>query len=122
MKHRSQGRKFGRVRSQRKALMKTLLGSLVEHDRIVTTEAKAKELKSQVDRIVVLAKLLSDDSKKLATSRLLAKRIPTKAITKLAQDDVQKRFAKRESGFTRVVKLAPRKSDSARMAVIEFVD
>jgi len=102
--------------------MKTLLGSLIEHDRIVTTEAKAKSLKPQIDRIMTIAKKLGDKDKKLSTTRLLSSRIPAKAITKLAQDDVQKRFVKRESGFTRIVKLAPRKSDSARMAVIEFVD
>lgn len=122
MKHRSQGRKFGRVRSQRKALMKTLIGSLIVYERITTTEAKAKELKSRIDRIMIRSKNIGDEAKKLATVRSLRSALPQMAVEKLTQEDFRKRFAKRSSGFTRVVKLPPRKSDSARMAIIEFVD
>jgi large subunit ribosomal protein L17 len=122
MKHRSQGRKFGRVRSQRRALIKTLMGSLIEYEKITTTEAKAKELKSRIDRIISLAKNISDEQKKISTLRTLERRLPKIAIHKLLQEDFRKRFEKRSSGFTRVVKLMARKSDSAKMAVIEFVD
>lgn len=122
MKHRSQGRKFGRVRAQRKALIKTLMGSLILHERISTTEAKAKELKSRIDRIMVRSKNIDDELKKIATLRSLRSKLPQMAVEKLAQEDFRKRFSKRTSGFTRVVKLPPRKSDSARMAIIEFVD
>ena len=122
MKHRSQGRKFGRVRSQRRALLKTLMGSLIERERMVTTEAKAKEVKSRIDRVIVLAKRILDPEKKVATLRLLSSRLPKMAIEKFSNDDFRKRFEKRESGFTRVTKLPARKSDSAKMAVIEFVD
>ena len=98
------------------------MGSLIERERMVTTEAKAKEVKSRIDRVIVLAKRISDPEKKVATLRLLSSRLPKMAIEKFSNDDFRKRFEKRESGFTRVTKLPARKSDSAKMAVIEFVD
>ncbi|QQS61411.1 MAG: 50S ribosomal protein L17 [Candidatus Moraniibacteriota bacterium] len=122
MKHRSQGRKFGRVRSQRRALLKTLMGSLIQRERIVTTEAKAKEIKARIDRVVTIAKKISDPERKVAILRLLASRLPKMAVEKFADDDFRKRFEIRTSGFTRVTKLPARKSDSAKMAVVEFVD
>jgi large subunit ribosomal protein L17 len=102
--------------------MKTLIGSLIVYERITTTEAKAKELKSRIDRIMIRSKNIGDEAKKLATVRSLRSALPQMAVEKLTQEDFRKRFAKRFSGFTRVVKLPPRKSDSARMAIIEFVD
>lgn len=122
MKHRSQGRKFGRVRSQRKALIKTLMGSLIQYEHITTTEAKAKELKSRVDRVMNMAKKTADPERKISIIRTLSSRLPEIAIKKFLDESFMKRFEKRSSGFVRVVKLPARKSDSARMAIIEFVD
>lgn len=121
MKHKKVGRKFGRVRKQRRALLRTLLGSLIMNEKITTTEAKAKELKDIIDPIVNKAKVAREDgAKKVAILRDLRILIPIMAVRKLSGSFGEK-FTARKSGYTRVVKLQPRKSDSAKMAVIEFV-
>lgn len=121
MKHKKTGRQLSRTRNQRRALMKTLLGSLILHERITTTEAKAKELKNNIDQVVNKSKIAREEGdKKLGAIRDLQKYIPKTALEKLI-GDFGSRFDGRTSGFTRIVKLEARKSDSARMAVIEFV-
>ncbi len=117
MKHCKTGRQFGRVRSQRKALMNSLLSSLVIYDRIETTEAKAKETKSAIDKIITKAKR-SDE--KVEIFRKLQNELSEKALKKLIGE--MDKFANRDSGYARVIKLSPRKSDSARMAIVELVD
>lgn len=121
MKHRHTGRVLSRGRNQRRALIKTLLGSLVLHGRITTTEAKAKEIKLFVDQIINKAKIArTDEKRRVAMMRELQKKIPMVAVKKLTGEfGIQ--FDSRKSGYTRVVKLDPRKSDGAKMAVIEFV-
>ncbi len=121
MKHRHTGRVLSRGRNQRRALIKTLLGSLVLHERITTTEAKAKEVKLFIDQIIKKAKIARNDEKRrVAMIRGLQKDIPAVAVKKLVGDFGAK-FDTRQSGYTRVVKLDARKSDGAKMAVIEFV-
>ena len=121
MRHLKKGRKLGRVKNQRKALFKTLLGSLIMQEKIKTTQAKAKEAKIKIDKIINLAKKGKNDSLKVSVIRDLRGVLPAKAVTKLSGDFLDK-FSKRNSGYARVIKLNPRKSDGARMAVIEFVD
>lgn len=120
MKHKKQGRKFGRVRKQRRALIKTLLGSLIMREKIKTTEAKAKEIKSIIDRVINRAKKKLSDKNKVAVARELGKRLPAEAVKKLSGDFLSN-FSGRNSGYARVIKLGRRKSDSAEMAIIEFV-
>ena len=120
MKHRKTGRKFGRVRKQRTALMRTMLGSLIMHGRIVTTEAKAKELKGRIDRVITKAKRAqATGAQQYVIVRKIQKDIPLPAVKKLIAD--LDRFADRNSGYTRVVKMTARNSDHAKMALIEFV-
>jgi large subunit ribosomal protein L17 len=121
MKHRKTGRQFGRVRRQRTALIRTMLGSLILHGRIVTTEAKAKELHMRIDRIITKVKraMQSGDNAKHAMIRKVEKDIPLVAVKKLIAD--MDRFSDRNSGYTRVVKMVARTSDNAKMAIIEFV-
>ncbi|MDP1833772.1 MAG: 50S ribosomal protein L17 [Candidatus Moranbacteria bacterium] len=121
MKHLQKGRKLGRVRNQRTALFRTLLGSLVMEEKIKTTEAKAKEMKSMMDKLINKAKLSKDEVKKIAVLRALRKNIPLMAVKKLTGGFLDK-FSKRSSGYTRIIKLAPRQGDAAKIAVIEFVD
>lgn len=112
---------MGRIKKQRVALLKTLLGSLIIKEKVTTTEAKAKEMKSKIDRIISKAKKIKkDETKKVAIIRDLGKHLPAMAVKKLSGEFVE-RFEARESGYTRVTKTTPRKSDGARMAVIEFV-
>lgn len=121
MKHRQKGRKLSRVRKQRKALVKTLLGSLIAKEKIITTEAKAKEIKPLVDKIINKSKKIkASGADKVAAIRELQKMLPTMSVKKLSGDFLEK-FQNRNSGYTRIIKLQQRKSDSARMAVIEFV-
>lgn len=121
MKHKHQGRVLGRERNQRNALIKTLLGSLILHEHITTTEAKAKEVKNYIDQVINKAKTARTDVlRRIAMIREIQKYIPAMATKKLLSD-FGVRFEGRTSGYTRVVKLEQRKTDGAKMAIIEFV-
>lgn len=121
MKHLQKGRKLGRVRNQRTALFRTMLGSLIMQEKIKTTEAKAKELKAMIDKIINRAKLTKNEEKKVAVLRELRTKIPAMAVKKITGEFLDK-FSKRGSGYTRIIKLAPRKGDAAKIAIIEFVN
>lgn len=121
MKHLQKGRKLGRVKNQRTALFRTMLGSLIMKEKIKTTEAKAKEMKAKIDRIINRAKLSKDEAKVVAIKRDLRTKIPLMAVKKITGGFLDK-FSDRTSGYTRIIKLAPRKGDAAKIAVIEFVD
>jgi large subunit ribosomal protein L17 len=117
MRHHNANRIFGRDKNQRKALLKGLAASLILHGRILTTEAKAKELRPSVEKMVTKAKK-SD----LATRRnLLAGLYNNEAVVTRLIDDIAPRYTERPGGYTRITKLTPRKSDASPMAVIEFV-
>lgn len=121
MRHQTNKRKFGRKRNQRKAMFKMMLGSLIMEEKIKTTEAKAKELKNKIDRIINNAKKAGDSKeKKVTVMRYLVKYIPQAAARKITGEFISK-FEKRTSGYTRVTRLPRRKSDGAQLAIIEFV-
>lgn len=120
MRHLNKGKEFGRVRNQRKALFKTMLGSLIMREKITTTEAKAKELKGKIDKIITKAKKAKAKDRKIATLRDLKKDLPEMAIKKIMGDFLGK-LDSRSSGYVQIIKLSPRKSDGAKMAIIKFV-
>lgn len=120
MQHQNKTKEFGREKSQREALFRTMLGSLIMHEKIKTTEAKAKELKRRIDRVINKAKKTRDNSKKISAIRDLRKDIPMVAVKKIIGDYLEK-FISKKSGYARVIKLAPRKSDGAKMGIIELV-
>jgi large subunit ribosomal protein L17 len=121
MRHLVKGRKFSRVRKQRTALLKTLLGSLVMKEKITTTEARAKEMRPMIEKIITKAKRISkDETKKVAIMRDLRKELPVMAVKKMT-GELAKKISERNGGYVRIIKLAQRKSDGARMAVIEFI-
>lgn len=122
MRHQRKGRKFKRVRSQRRAFLRTILGSFIMHEKINTTEAKAKEVKMLIDRLINKAKKAQDEVKKVAIIRDLKIALPAMAVKKMIGEEFIKRFANRNSGYARVIKLAPRKSDNAKIAIVELVD
>lgn len=110
------GRQFKRDANERKALFKNLLTSLVLEERIKTTEAKAKAIKAAADKLVTKAK------KGETAYKLLHPDVNQKAVVKLIQD-IAPRFAKRQGGYTRVVKLSKRRvADNANMALIEWTE
>src|SRR3989344_9220323 len=112
MKHAKKGRKFGRERDQRKALMKSLAFNLVKDEKIKTTEAKAKELRPAIEKIITKAK-----TDNLANRRLVSNRIGQIAAKKIF-DKIAPKNKDRNGGYTRIIKMAPRKSDASRMAII----
>lgn len=115
MRHHNANRKFGRPRRQRTALLRGLARSLVISERITTTEAKAKELRPFIEKLVTKGK-----SGTLAERRLIASEIGPRASKKMIES-IGAQYKDRQGGYTRIVKLSPRKSDASPMAVIEFV-
>jgi len=108
-------RTFGREMQQRKAFLKGLLTALVTHGRIRTTTARAKTLKTVADKAVTSAKKGT-----LASRRLLLRSVGPVAAAKLARD-IAPKFATRQGGYTRVIRLGRRSSDGSSVAIVEFV-
>lgn len=115
MKKLQKGRKLHRTADQRKALLNTLANSLAVKEKITTTEAKAKELSSFFEKKITKAKKGDVNAK-----RDLARCFPADTVKKLVEE-IAPKYKDRKGGYTRVVKLAPRKSDGARKAIIELV-
>ncbi len=116
MRHRVDQRKLGRTSEHRLSLLRNLATSLFEKERIITTLAKAKELRSFAEKAITLAK---DGS--LHSRRLALKYVWKKEALKKLFEEIGPRFADRNGGYTRVVKLQPRKGDGAQMAIVELV-
>jgi large subunit ribosomal protein L17 len=117
MRHQKKTVKLGRTAEHRKALLANQVCSLIEHQRIKTTLAKAKAVRPLAERMVTLGKNGSIHARRTALATLRQKN----AVKKLF-DDIAPRSAERNGGYTRIVKLGQRKSDSALMAFIEWVD
>ncbi len=116
MRHRKSGRQLGRNTHHRLALFRSLVTSLLEHERIETTEAKAKEIRILTDRMITLGK---DGS--LHARRRAATYIRTKTVVSKLFKDLAGRFSERKGGYTRLIKTRRRVGDAARMVVIELV-
>lgn len=115
MKKRKRGRKLSRKKDQRKALLNSLASALILKERIKTTQAKAKELRPFVEKIITRAKKGNLSSRR-SLSKFFSPRVSKKLIDKIAP-----RYKDRSGGYTRILKLPPRKSDGAKMAIIELV-
>ena len=117
MRHRVDGRLFGRTANQRKALLKGLVASLLEHERIETTVAKAKEIRKIAEKIITLGIKGDLHSKRLALSYLSNRTAMSKLFSEIAP-----RLSGRNGGYLRIVQTRNRVNDSSPMAVLEFVD
>lgn len=117
MRHHNQNRTFGRPRNQRAALLRGLALSLIEHGKIQTTEAKAKELRPYVERLVTHGKDNTVASRRQVASKLGE---PDNAMVKKLFEDIAKRYADKKGGYTRIIKLGETAA-GRREAVIEFV-
>ena len=117
MRHHKSGRKLGRDSAHRKALYANLSSALIEHGRIRTTEAKAKEVRPIVEQMITLGRRGD-----LAAHRQVVAFLRSKSVAHKLFAEVAPRFADRPGGYTRVVKIGPRQGDSAPMAYLELVD
>jgi len=117
MRHLKSGRHFNRDTKARKALMRNLCTSLLEHGRITTTEAKAKELRRWAERLITEAK--NDD---LAARRRVAREISQDDVADKLFSNLVPRLRERPGGYTRIIRRGPRLGDAAPMVIIELVD
>jgi large subunit ribosomal protein L17 len=117
VRHRRSGRKLGRDSAHRKALYANLAGALIEHGRIKTTEAKAKEVRPIVEEMITLGKRGD-----VAAHRQAVAFLRSKSVAHVLFAEIAPRFADRPGGYTRVVKIGPRQGDAAPMAYLELVD
>lgn len=115
MRHAKANRKFGREKNQRVALMKSLAYALATKGKIKTTEAKAKELRPYMEKLITLGK-----KETLASRRLLESRVGVRAA-KIIATDLSPKYKERAGGYTRITKMVRRLSDGAPEAIIEFV-
>jgi len=116
MRHLKKGRKLNRNPSHRRALIRNMATSLLRHDRITTTDAKAKELRGWADWLVTLGKDGSLHARRQVLSFVQDKRVVAKLFSELAP-----RFAHRNGGYTRVIKIGRRRGDAAPLSLIELV-
>jgi len=148
MRHKNAGRKFDRNTSSRRAMLRNLAANLILHERIETTDAKAKELRRVAERLITKARRLgpvaytpqadlsvADSARRLAASRSIAAYVPrfgvrveeggaTKRVDLVEKVliELSRRFANRPGGYTRIVKFGPRRGDNAPISLIELVD
>ena len=120
MRHHKKGRKLNRTASHRKALLSNLAASLVIHKKIRTTDAKGKELKGFVERLVTYAKKGDVHGRRLIQKKILGKR--GKEIANILIHDIAPTYVDRQGGYTRIIKLNNRKNDNAPVSLVEFVD
>ena len=118
MRHRVAHRKLGRVTPHRTALLRNLATALFERERIRTTLVKAKELRPYAEKLITLAKR---DADRLHARRLVQRDIRDEGIVKKLFDNLGARFAARAGGYTRILRLGPRKGDGAEMAILELL-
>jgi len=144
MRHKKAGRQFGRDTSSRRAMLRNLTANLITHERIETTDAKAKELRRVAERLITKARRIGksaystqaelseqDKAKRLHVSRLISSFIPRFGVktdgskvdlVEKVLIDLSKRFAERPGGYTRIIKVGNRRGDNAPLSIIEFVD
>jgi large subunit ribosomal protein L17 len=116
MRHRSKGRILGRKTAPRKSLLANLAQSVILYEKVRTTEAKAKEVRSLVERLITTGKKAT-----LASRRQLLSKLPTANAVKKVLEVLGPRYEKRAGGYTRITKIGRRQGDAAKMAVIELV-
>ena len=120
MRHQKKGRKLNRTASHRKALFSNLAASLVIHKKIRTTDAKGKELRTYIERLVTYAKRGDVHGRRLIQKRITGKR--GKEIANILIHDIAPAYADRHGGYTRLIKFNNRKNDNAPVSLIEFID
>jgi large subunit ribosomal protein L17 len=116
MRHLNQGRKLGRTTAHRRAMLRNLVTSFLEKERVVTTVAKAKEARPLAEKMITLAKKNTLHTRRQALAFVTKESVVRKLFNKLGP-----RFSERPGGYTRIIKTGPRKGDGADMAVLEMI-
>ena len=124
MRHQVAGKKLNRTKSARIALRRNLIKQFFTHERIRTTETKAAAIRGEAEKLITIARNVSEasDDEKVAARRLVAARMGSNDIVKKLFDEIAPRFATRNGGYTRVLKLGPRFGDRAEMVLLELVE
>jgi large subunit ribosomal protein L17 len=115
MRHHKKGKTFGRIRKVRVALMRDLMRALIEKEKITTTEAKAKAIRPKIEKVITRGKKRNISNIRLMSAELGA------ISAKKVYETLSPRYQNRAGGYTRILKIAPRKSDNSPMALLEFV-
>ena len=118
MRHQKQRNKLSRSSSHRRALLRNLAKEVIDHERVQTTEAKAKAVKPEIEKLITLARRGDLHSRRQAMSTL---QHPDKGVIYKLFEEIAPRYAERPGGYTRILKLGPRMSDSTEMVYIELV-
>ena len=118
MRHRVHHRKLGRKTAHRIATLRTMASALFQHERIQTTLMKAKELRPYAEKLITLAKR---DDGKLHARRQVAAEVRDDVVVRKLFDTLGQRFSSRPGGYTRILRLGPRKGDGAEMAIVELI-
>ena len=116
MRHRKAGRKLNRTAAHRKAMLRNMVTSLFEHERIVTTVPKAKEARRVADKMITLAKRGDLHARRQAQAYIQSKGVVAKLF-----DVIQGQFVDRQGGYTRIIQTGTRQGDAAPMAILELV-
>jgi len=125
MRHQVAGYKLGRSKGARIALRRNLIKQFFTHERITTTRAKAEAIRGEAERMITVARRSADveDVGKVNARRLIASRLGGgNEVVKKLFDDIAPRFASRNGGYTRMLKLGPRRGDAADMVLLELVE
>jgi large subunit ribosomal protein L17 len=117
MRHRKAGRKLNRTPSHRKAMLRNMVTELLDHEHMITTVAKAKELRPYAEKMITLGKRETLHARRMALAGIRRKAVVAKLFDTLAA-----RYSKRPGGYTRIIRLGNRKGDAAPLALIELVD
>lgn len=117
MRHRKAGKRLGRTTSNRQAMMRNMVTSLIEHERIITTVPKAKEARKVADQMITLAKRGDLHARRQALSYMQDKKVVAKLF-----DTLKEEYAQRAGGYTRIIRTGNRLGDAADMAILELVN
>ena len=121
MRHRVYGKRLGRSTGHRRAMRRNLISDLFEHERIRTTRAKAASVRGASEKLITLAKHADEDDQ-VHARRMAAKTLGDPAMVMKLFDEIAPRYTERPGGYTRILKLGPRKGDGAEMVILELVE
>lgn len=121
MRHRVDGKRLGRSTGHRKAMRRNLISDLFQHERIRTTRAKAASVRGASEKLITLAKHADEDDQ-VHARRMAAKTLSDPEMVMKLFDEIAPRYTERPGGYTRILKLGPRKGDGAEMVLLELVE